>query len=274
MERVVIYTAIFGNYDVLMQPEYVPRGVDHICFTDDANLEGGVWDIRLLNECDSPRVQAFKPRILPHRYLKEYDYSIYVDGHLYIKSDLTELIKKSNSNIAAVNHNYRDCAYDEADAVVENGRANAQVVRQQMNRYKSEGFPKSYGLSNNGLLIRKHNDKKVIEVMELWWEEFQRGAKRSQLSFEYALWKHGIPVDRLDISRYNSKYFKKFWHKPTGILGDVYEFRINAFQNYAQSRHKIYIYYFYFIYSLLTVLLYMSSGRVTALAGLIFSKLR
>jgi hypothetical protein len=237
-------------------------------------LAGGIWDVRLLDEFNSPRLQAFKSRILPHLYLKEYDCSIYVDGHLYIKDDLTELIEKTNSKIAALKHNYRNCAYDEAVAVVENCMANAHVVRKQMNRYKTQGFPDSFGLSNNGVLIRRHNDAELIQAMELWWEEFQRGAKRSQLSFEYALWKHDIPVDRLDVSTYNGKYFKKFWHKPTGILGEVYKFRINAFQKYAQTQQKIYSYYFYFMYSCLTVLLYVSSGKMAVLTGLINSKIR
>ena len=33
----VIYTAIFGDYDNLVEPYYIPDGFDFICFTD--NLE-------------------------------------------------------------------------------------------------------------------------------------------------------------------------------------------------------------------------------------------
>jgi UDPglucose 6-dehydrogenase len=42
----VIYTAIFGDYDYLEIPEYVPDGFDFICFTD-TNLESDFWDVRV-----------------------------------------------------------------------------------------------------------------------------------------------------------------------------------------------------------------------------------
>ena len=38
------------------------------------------------------------------------------------------------------------------------------------------------GISENGLLIRRHNEPSVIELMELWWEEYQHGCLRDQVS--------------------------------------------------------------------------------------------
>ena len=43
--RKVIYTSIFGGYDTLKDPIFLPKGYDFIAFTD-MNLESSVWDIR------------------------------------------------------------------------------------------------------------------------------------------------------------------------------------------------------------------------------------
>jgi len=32
--KIVIYTAIFGGKDNLIEPEYIPKGCDFVCFTD------------------------------------------------------------------------------------------------------------------------------------------------------------------------------------------------------------------------------------------------
>ena len=44
------------------------------------------------------------------------------------------------------------------------------------------GFEDDLGISENGLLIRRHNDARVIALMELWWEEYQKGCLRDQVS--------------------------------------------------------------------------------------------
>ena len=35
MNKKVIYTTIFGGYDNLVEPHFVPDGWDFVCFTDD-----------------------------------------------------------------------------------------------------------------------------------------------------------------------------------------------------------------------------------------------
>ena len=34
----VVYTAIFGGYDFLYEPEIKPDNVDFVCFTDNKNI--------------------------------------------------------------------------------------------------------------------------------------------------------------------------------------------------------------------------------------------
>ena len=50
-------------------------------------------------------------------------------------------------------------------------------------RYKKEKFPDNNGLIEGCLIIRKHNEKEVINQMENWFEEIEKYSHRDQLSF-------------------------------------------------------------------------------------------
>lgn len=81
----VIYTCILGNYDELKEPKIIHKDFDYICFTDNETITSNVWKIinvtNDLNDLDIIRKQrAYK--MLPHKFLKNYDFSIYIDGNI------------------------------------------------------------------------------------------------------------------------------------------------------------------------------------------------
>ena len=90
----VIYTAIFGGYDYLEIPKYVPKGFDFVCFTD-TDFKSDFWEVRKVLPLykDSTR-NARKYKLLPRRDLEEYDISIWMDGIFLIRGDVNELIDK------------------------------------------------------------------------------------------------------------------------------------------------------------------------------------
>ena len=55
-------------------------------------------------------------------------------------------------------------------------------------------FPDNKGLSENSLIIRKHNDMKCINFMEKWFNEIKNNSHRDQLSFGYIFWKTGDKI--------------------------------------------------------------------------------
>ena len=60
-------------------------------------------------------------KICPHRYLKEYDISIWVDGNLEIVGDVRKLVDEYDLDKADLYvrvHPQRNCIYDEAEAVI------------------------------------------------------------------------------------------------------------------------------------------------------------
>ena len=49
MNKNVIFTAIFGDYDHLEKPKFIPDGFDFICFTD-TNIQSDFWDDRQVTQ--------------------------------------------------------------------------------------------------------------------------------------------------------------------------------------------------------------------------------
>jgi hypothetical protein len=222
--KIAIYTSIFGGYDDLIDDQYQMDGVDYICFTD-RDLESETWKvIKSTPIYNDPNRNAKKYKILPHRYLKDYDYSIWIDGNIKVISDIRALCNGDSYKV--YDHmqvfDKRNCIYDEAQAILNFGKINSErtpergiknwkdnpkLIVDQMNRYISEGYPKNNGLATNPIIVRNHNDSDVIVVMEDWWSEIKYNSKRDQLSFNYIVWKNQFNFVYLQGDSRNNEYF-------------------------------------------------------------------
>lgn len=210
MKKVVIYTSIVGNYDPLIEHRYISRDWDYICFVDEnSKISSKFWKIIKLPSEIKDKVKLSRlPKILPHKFVSEYEYSIYIDANLEITNDrlekrINQLIQKE-SVLALVPHPYRDCVYDEADFCIQIGKDNSPIIKQQIKEiYINNKFPRHYGLYQNNLIFRKHNE--LGELGELWWDVYLKYSRRDQLSLIYALWKTDIRCDNLFEKGYNVK---------------------------------------------------------------------
>ena len=118
----VIYTTIVGGYDALLeQPRY--PGWDYVCFADRKYLGWRTkiglsnWKVIFFENpgLDNTRYSRM-PKLLPHRYLGDYDYSIYIDGNARLISNPDNLLEELEwPNFAAAYHPFRDNVYDEFD---------------------------------------------------------------------------------------------------------------------------------------------------------------
>lgn len=202
----VIYTAIFGGYNGLIpQPEIT--GFDYVCFTDDPKVKASPWKVKVI---ESPVPEDFTRsnryfKLLPHKFLAEYEISIYIDGNILILKDLNALVDTylKEFKMAAFSHEFtvpdnRDCIYKEHKAIInlakEEGyfRDDPYVMQSFIEKLKSENYPEENGLIKGGVLIRSHNHPLVIKVMEEWWEMVRNYSKRDQLSFNYVAWKNNF----------------------------------------------------------------------------------
>ncbi len=215
--KIVVYTANIGGYDTLNDPKVITEGVDYICFSD-MDIKSSVWKIR---KClplyeDNTRT-ARKYKVLPHRFLSEYDVSIWVDSNLLIIGNSIDFINKNlKSNLAIFDHincyDKRNCIYQEAEAIFSLGKQNGKykddpnVISKQMNYYMSNGYIGNNGLVSSGIIIRKHNSSDVKECMENWWNQIKLFSKRDQLSFNYCAHQTKLKFDYINDDIRNNNF--------------------------------------------------------------------
>ena len=217
MSKRIIYTSVFGGYDEVV--EQSSNGWDWKCFSEDTHIP--------IYEDNNRNAKRFK--VLPHRYLKDYEYSVFIDGNMSVRGDLNELVDRylKDSNVAFFSHSNnhldgRNCPYDEARTIFQLGDKNMKatpdrgmlnykdnpfVIEKQMNRYIDEGFPKNNGLITGMVILRRHNEADCIQTMEDWWTEIKYNSKRDQLSFNYSAWKNNLNFNYMEGDSRNNQYF-------------------------------------------------------------------
>ncbi|HDR4948340.1 TPA: DUF616 domain-containing protein [Bacillus cereus] len=189
----VVYTAITNRYDRLKEISYPLDYVDYIVFTDDKNLKSETWDVLPIEDYQGDPVRTVKQyKILAHQFLKDYKYSVWIDGSFKMEKDIQPLLINYSSLMATVKHPSRNCIYEEMDVCSFYKIDAPDKIQKQKELYLSLGYPKDYGLIASGLLFREHNHPKVIAVMEDWWNEVKNYSKRDQLSFNYSAWKNNF----------------------------------------------------------------------------------
>ena len=198
MNKKVIYTSITGGYDNLLQPLAVDPSFDYICFCDDFVEDCiGVWQIRPLAFSEKgPVVRSRWPKILPHKALSEYEYSLWIDANVQILdgsvySVIDELIQK-DVVLGNVPHPKRDCVYDELFYCYWWYKVRFVDVLRIHKSLKKKAFPRHYGLYENNLILRKHNDPGIVGLDEAWWVEFLKNPQRDQLTYMPTLRQRGI----------------------------------------------------------------------------------
>ncbi|WP_417432247.1 glycosyltransferase domain-containing protein [Kiloniella sp.] len=214
----VIYTTIVGGYDNLIeQPKYA--GWDYVCFTDQKSLG---WRTKLglsnwkIIPFENPGIDNTRysrmPKLLPHRFLSEYEYSVYIDGNARLINNPTKLLDElSWPDFGAAYHPFRDNIYDEFTECSALGMDLASTFEKQKNFYLDQGLPNPSQLIENNFLLRRHNQSNISDLHEQWWTELLQHSKRDQLSLPYVSWKKNLwPTLMSQDLKHN--YFRKKAH--------------------------------------------------------------
>lgn len=208
----VVYTCIVNNYDELPLYRYLNPEWDYICFTD--NTQGGVsnfknyggWKIKKIEhfEKDATRTNRWY-KMHPYELFPDYEESVYIDANIFINTNdfFTELeLKSKKSSILIPQHPFLNCIYKEIDRVLFEvcgieKRADPEPVKKMKEFLLKENFPENYGLNENNIIYRRHNDERVIKLMNEWWWFIENYSSRDQCSLSYVLWKNGIKPDSI-----------------------------------------------------------------------------
>lgn len=203
--KVAVYTCIFGPYESIKKIRCKSKYCDYWIITDQTVPEESGWsklNIEFAEEISdaSPTVKNRYCKMHPHVLFPEYEYSIYLDGSKIIYADIFPLLGRLGSHfIGMFRHGVRDCIYDEAETVIRVNRAPEDIVNLQMKKYEDEQFPRHYGLTEGCIIVREHNNKTCIKLMEDWWQIFLDYSKRDQLGLMYVMWKNGLKYEDIAV---------------------------------------------------------------------------
>lgn len=196
MNTFVIYTAIVGNYDDVIQPLVVDERFDYILFSNDIKEKKvGVWQVRPI--CYNNNVKTKIARWVkthPEELLFDYRSSLWIDANIQIASRniyerCIELLKNGDQ-IASVRHPERNCIYDESVFCILAHLDSETTVIPWLHQLYKEGFPVNNGLTETGILFRIHNA--TMRFDQIWWDCIKNHSRRDQMSFDYVLWRTGM----------------------------------------------------------------------------------
>jgi len=219
-DKKCVYTVLIGNYEKLNEQLVAKNSnIDFICFTDDENLTSDTWQIINVDPIfplDNIR-SAREIKIAPHRYLQQYETSLYIDNSITLKvipEEIFENILSSEYDFYCIKHSFRDTVLDEFEEVLSLSYDKQNTIMEQFNAYSLIDhelfFQKPYC---GGFLVRNHNKISIINAMNDWLAQVMRYSRRDQLSLNYVIRKHNIMVKELELDIHSSEYHK--W--PTSI---------------------------------------------------------
>lgn len=197
--RKVIYTVIVGGYDDVRSLPSFP-GWDFVLLTDRKPsfwkrlLRRSRWQVRIFENpgLDLTRYSRL-PKLKPHLFFPDHDYSVYIDGNARFERDPTELLEKLDwPDFAVSEHPFRSNLYDEFSECSRMGYDAPDVFERQEAAYRTAGLSDPAPLYENNLILRRHNDSMVKKVGDFWFQELCDESKRDQLSLPYACWCKGF----------------------------------------------------------------------------------
>lgn len=220
--KIAVYTCIFGNYDFIPEPEVCPDNIDYYIVTDMNISPISKWvkvDLSFVDETFNKMTDIEKNRYVkmhPHKFFKDYQYSIYIDGNIKILTDFTEYIQEFNEIGLKLHKHYRTkCVYKEIENCRNLGKDTSVLLDNHRLHLMNENMPRNFGMLEAPIIVRDHHNKKCIEVMEFWWSEFLLYSNRDQISLPYVLFKLGIKIEDVGVlgnDIYSNFSFEKYEH--------------------------------------------------------------
>lgn len=205
-----IYTVITNGKDTLNE-EINAEGAKLVCFTND-DITSDKWEIRKLPDLFiDPRRNSRMPKIMPHIYMPDADYTLYMDGNLINTIPLQQVIDDWGAGTFCMfRHAARNCYFDEAKECIRLGLDDPELIISQCQRYKH--VPKHAGLYNCGVMLRK-NIASVNSFNEKWWAQYCTGSRRDQISFAIAAWEYKLKITAIHGGCWCTPGFEMVPHK-------------------------------------------------------------
>lgn len=198
MSRLVIYTAVIGDYEPSLPKISVELGIEYslVCFTNCQTIDNpsGFKIVRVPAYFQDNKMSSLYFRCNPHLFFG-YDVNcIWIDAK-FTSFNLTKRMMDEtlgSSPVCASIHPFVDNIKAEHEAVCYLNFEDRIRAETNLIRILNHDLGTLYHFSDNGILFRNLSDAQVRMANESWWEMMLAGIRRSQLGFEPAFKMHGL----------------------------------------------------------------------------------
>lgn len=198
INKLIVYTAIFGDYDFLKEPlieDFKDKDISFICFTD-KEKESKNWKQIIIPAWKDKRLQARFFKMHPHLFFDEGQMTLWLDGVYELKYAPIDRFTcfLQNYDVVAFMHPFRNDIFEEAKAIYNVHGISEEILLAQYNAYIKEGFNEQLVLTSTGFLLRKISPK-LANFGEIWFNELIKwNCLRDQMSIDYLAWKLNIAI--------------------------------------------------------------------------------
>ena len=217
--KIVVYTALFGEEDVLWSvPPTTTLGVKYVVFTERPRREVGLWtynfgwerpamlqgteemspvacfwEQRIVKTSYNNRKSARYYKAMAHKVLRSADISIWVDANvrLLLPPAKAALDWLGRRDLVVFKHPRRGCLFEEVNACLRLRKDSRDLLVAQSRAYRKAGMPRERGLATTRCVVRRHTSG-VAKLNEAWWKDIQRYSLRDQISLPFVCWKAGF----------------------------------------------------------------------------------
>ena len=212
MKKICVYTCITGAYDDLKEIKNIEPNVYYYCFTNNKNIKSSTWNVVYIKDNNlSDVVLARKIKILGHKLINDYDIQVWMDAAVEFKKNIRSFVDyylTDKDVFVGFKHEYRNSIKEEMNACLRFRKENIENVKKLQEFYNKEKYNYQNGLIESTVIIKRNKNDLVMKTMKIWFNIVKKYSKRDQLSFNYAIFKTGMPVKWI-----NEKVFKNSWFK-------------------------------------------------------------
>lgn len=209
--RKAIVTVLLGKYDHL-QPAPKFKGWDTILFTDHHYPDKKGWTVNKVKS-QNPTVDSRYYKWLTHVTIPAYNTICYIDANM-------SLLQEPPQEPTWFRHPARTSVQQEAHRIIQLDKSPKEIVNQQIEYYKQEGFQDQNGLFQNGFFVRNH-DTLTNNLCEIVYSLASKYSNRDQLAMPFALFKTNYQMQNVLSGPKSRKYVNLHPHIKTPNIAPV-----------------------------------------------------
>ena len=211
MANIVIYKAIFGDYD--KKPKPPPKDFDKtikFILLADKEIAADGWETIKVNHKNNPVLNNRNCKMFPWKYF-DADKSMYLDGHIEFGNDFAEFFNRltsSDYHFAVNRHRAKGNISDELVRCIDNSK----ITKNEIKKIFDSNLILNATAVECGMIFRDHNNQKIKAHAERWWWYFNNICPRDQLSVQTAAKDTDITITVLDTDFSNHNFFQIVGH--------------------------------------------------------------